>query len=117
MTLLTPLFGLLALLAIPILLLYMLKLRRQEVKVSSTLLWQMLLEDRQANVPWQKLRRNLLLLVQLLILAALIFALLRPALPSDTIGNAEVIVVLDASASMQATDVSPSRFDAAKDEA
>ena len=117
MTLLTPLFGLLALLAIPILLLYMLKLRRQEVKVSSTLLWQMLIEDRQANVPWQKLRRNLLLFVQLLILAALIFALLRPSLPSDTIGNAEVIVVLDASASMLATDVSPSRFAAAKNEA
>ncbi len=116
MSFLTPLFGLLALLAIPILLLYMLKLRRQEVKVSSTLLWQMLLEDRQANVPWQKLRRNLLLFVQLLILAALIFALLRPALPSDTIGNAEVIVVLDASASMQATDVSPNRFDVAKNE-
>jgi Ca-activated chloride channel family protein len=116
MTFLTPLFALLALLAIPILLLYMLKLRRQEVKVSSTLLWQMLIEDRQANVPWQKLRRNLLLFVQLLILAALIFALLRPALPSDTIGNAEVIVVLDASASMLATDVTPTRFSAAKDE-
>ncbi len=116
MTFLTPLFALLALLAIPILLLYMLKLRRQEIKVSSTLLWQMLIEDRQANVPWQKLRRNLLLFVQLLILAALTFALLRPALSSDTIGNAEVIVVLDASGSMQATDVSPSRFNTAKNE-
>lgn len=116
MSFLSPLFALLALLAIPILLLYMLKLRRQEVKVSSTLLWQMLIEDRQANVPWQKLRRNLLLFVQLLILAALLFALLRPALRGDTIANAEVIVVLDASASMQATDVSPSRFAAAKNE-
>ncbi|OQX65048.1 MAG: hypothetical protein B5M51_01925, partial [Anaerolinea sp. 4484_236] len=104
MRFLSPLFALLGLLAIPILLLYMLKLRRQDVKVSSTLLWQMVVQDRQANIPWQRLRRNLLLFIQLLILAALVFALLRPAFSSDMISNAEVIVVLDASASMQATD-------------
>ena len=116
MSFLSPLFALLGLLAIPILLLYMLKLRRQDVKVSSTLLWQMVVQDRQANIPWQRLRRNLLLFIQLLILAALVFALLRPAFSSDMISNAEVIVVLDASASMQATDVKPTRFEAAKKE-
>ncbi|MCC6191901.1 MAG: BatA domain-containing protein, partial [Anaerolineales bacterium] len=60
MALLTPLALLLGLLAIPILILYMLKLRRREVEVSSTLLWQLLLRDREANAPWQRLRRNLL---------------------------------------------------------
>jgi Ca-activated chloride channel family protein len=114
--LLSPWFILFGLLAIPIIVLYMLKLQRQKVEVSSTLLWQMVLQDRQANRPWQKLKRNLLLIVQLIILAALVFALIQPATPGNTISNAQVIVILDASASMQATDVSPSRFEAAKKE-
>lgn len=115
MSLLTPLFLLLSLLAIPIIVLYMLKLRRKEVEISSTMLWQMVLRDRQANAPWQKLRRNLLLLLQLLILAGLVFALARPAIPVPAVATGSVIVLLDASASMQATDVQPSRFDAALD--
>jgi len=94
----------------------MLKLQRQKHEVSSILLWQMVLQDRQANRPWQKLKRNLLLIVQLVILAMLVFALIQPAVPGKAISNAQVIVILDATASMQATDVSPSRFDAAKKE-
>lgn len=104
----------LALLAIPILLLYMLKLRRKQAMVSSTLLWTELLRDRQANAPWQKLKRNLLLLLQLIILAALVFAFARPAIATDAPASGSVIVLLDASASMNATDVSPSRFEAAR---
>jgi len=58
MQLLTPLSLLLAGLAIPIILLYMLKLRRKQVQVSSTFLWEQLLREQQANAPWQKLKRN-----------------------------------------------------------
>jgi len=117
MSFLTPLFLLLGLLALPIILLYMLRLRRREVLVSSTLLWQKLLRDREANAPWQKLRRNLLLFLQLLILLALVLALARPFLPVPTIVSGSVVVLLDASASMQAMDVEPTRFAAAKAEA
>jgi hypothetical protein len=114
---LTPFFLLLGLLAAPIILLYMLRLRRREVLVSSTLLWQKLLRDREANAPWQKLRRNLLLILQLLILAALVLALARPFLPVPSVVSGSVVVLLDGSASMQATDVEPTRFEAAKAEA
>ncbi|HNT22937.1 MAG TPA: BatA and WFA domain-containing protein [Anaerolineales bacterium] len=103
----------LGLLAIPVLLLYMLKLRRRRVEVSSTMLWQALLRDRQANAPWQKLKRNLLLLLQLLILAALVIGLARPAVPVASVSSGSVVILLDASASMNANDVSPSRFAAA----
>jgi len=113
---LTPAFLALGALAIPIILLYMLRLRRREVMVSSTMLWQKLLRDREANAPWQKLRRNLLLFLQLLILAGLVLALARPYLPIPSVINGSVVVLLDASASMQATDAEPSRFDAAKEE-
>jgi hypothetical protein len=111
---LTPLFLSLAALAIPILILYMLKLRRRETEVSSTLLWRMVLRDREANSPWQRLRRNLLLLLQLLLLALLVIALARPFLPVPVVATGQITVLLDASASMNATDVAPTRFEAAK---
>ncbi len=111
---LTPLAFLLGLLALPILVLYMLKMRRREVSVSSVLLWQRLLRDREANAPWQKLKRNLLLILQLLLLAALMFALARPFLTVPAVARGTVIVLLDASASMSAGDVAPSRFAAAQ---
>lgn len=117
MSFLTPLFLLLGLLAGPIILLYMLRLRRQEMRVSSTLLWQKLLRDREANAPWQRLRRNLLLILQLLILAFLVLALARPFIPVSTVVSGNVVVLLDASASMQATDIEPNRFAAATEEA
>ncbi|MFQ6133950.1 MAG: VWA domain-containing protein, partial [Armatimonadota bacterium] len=113
MSFLTPLALIFAGLSIPIILLYMLKLRRRDVLVSSTLLWQRLLRDREANAPWQRLRRNLLLLLQLLVLALLTLALARPFFPVPSVVSGSVVILLDASASMQATDVEPTRFDAA----
>ena len=113
MNFLRPVALALGLLALPILLLYMLKLRRRSVEVSSTMLWQALLRDRQANAPWQKLKRNLLLLLQLLILAALVLGLARPAIPVASVTSGSVVLLLDASASMNASDASPSRFEAA----
>lgn len=111
---LAPVALLLGLLALPILVLYMLKMRRRQVEVSSVMLWQRLLRDREANAPWQRLRRNLLLILQLLLLAALVFALARPFLTVPAVARGAVIVLLDASASMSATDVAPSRFAAAQ---
>ncbi len=110
---LAPLALTFAALSIPILILYMLKLRRRDVLVSSTLLWQRFLRDREANTPWQRLRRNLLLLLQLLILALLTLALARPFVPAPTVVTGSVVVLLDSSASMQARDVEPTRFDMA----
>lgn len=115
MNFLTPLGFLGALIAVPIILLYMLRLRRREVTVSSTFLWRQVLQDAEANTPWQRLRRNILLFLQLLILALLIFALVRPYLTVPTISAGQVTVLLDASASMNATDMDGlSRFEVAK---
>ena len=111
---LTPLGLAFAALSIPIIIMYMLKLRRRDVLVSSTLLWQRLLRDREANAPWQRLRRNLLLLLQLLILVVLALALARPFVPTHVVVSGSVVVLLAASASMQATDVAPTRFETAR---
>src|SRR5881398_2244234 len=117
MSFLTPLALALGALAGPVIVLYMLRLRRREVQVSSTLLWQQILRDREANAPWQRLRRNLLLLLQLLILAALVIALARPFVEVPTVTTGRIALLIDASASMNATDVQPSRFEAARQQA
>lgn len=114
---LTPSALALAALAIPIIIFYMLKLRRQPVRVSSLMLWQQVLQDRQANAPWQRLKRNLLLLLQLLGLALLVMALARPFLAVEARVQGNVVLLLDTSASMQATDVAPNRFAAAQEAA
>lgn len=104
MTFLSPLaFALLALIP-PIIALYLLKLRRQDYEVSSVYLWQRFVRDVEANAPWQRLRRNLLLLLQVLFLLLLILALVRPATPTDGVAGQSVVLVLDHSASMAATD-------------
>ena len=117
MSFLTPLAFLGALLAAPIILMYMLRLRRREVLVSSTFLWQQVLQDNEANTPWQRLRRNLLLLLQLLILALLVFALARPFMTVPAVSTGQIALLLDASASMNATDDSGTRFAAAQQQA
>jgi Ca-activated chloride channel homolog len=93
---------------------YLLKLRREDRRVSSTFLWQRIVRDVEANAPWQKLRRNLLLLLQLLLLALLALALARPFFRTAGIAGRNLIVIIDRSASMQATDAAPSRLAAAK---
>ncbi len=105
MSLLAPLGLLALLLAIPIILLYMLRLRRREVRISSTYLWAQVLRDREANTPWQKLRRNMLLLLQLLILLLLAIALARPYINVPAVTSGQTALLIDASASMNTTDV------------
>ena len=107
--------GLLAL-AAPIIALYMLRMRRQERVVSSTLLWERAIRDVRANTPWQRLRPNLLLLLQLLALLALVVALARPFWLGATPLGTNLVVIVDVSGSMGATDVAPSRLERAKDE-
>ena len=71
MTWLTPmLMGVAAAVALPTLvILYFLKLRRRDLEVSTTLLWKKSIQDLQANAPFQRIRRNILLLLQLMALA------------------------------------------------
>jgi hypothetical protein len=110
----TPL-ALLGLLFIPaVVAMYLLKLRRDETIVPSTMLWSRLMADVEANAPWQKLRRSLLLLLQLLLVAILAILAARPFLERPAGLARDVVVVLDTSASMGATDIGPNRLEAAK---
>ena len=96
---------------------YLLKRKRMVKLVSSTLLWQKFLADAQASSPFQKLRHNWLLVLQLLLLALAVLALSRPYFAGHTTASDLRVVILDASASMQSTDEEPSRFEKARAEA
>jgi len=110
----TPL-ALLGLLFVPaVIAMYLLKLRRDEAVVPSTLLWTRLVADVEANAPWQKLRRSLLLLLQLLLVIILALLAARPFLERPAGLARDIVLVVDTSASMGATDVVPDRLTAAK---
>lgn len=100
-----------------IVLFYLLKRRRVIVRVPSTVLWQRYLAETQASAPFQKLRKNWLMFLQLLLLAFAVFALTRPYFAGQQRPSQLRVMILDASASMQSTDVAPSRFEAARAEA
>jgi Ca-activated chloride channel homolog len=117
MPFITPL-ALAGLVFIPVVVaMYLLKLRRDETVVPSTLLWSRLSTDVEANAPWQRLRRSLLLLLQLLLVMLLVLLAARPFLERPAGLARDVVLVMDTSASMAATDVAPNRLAAARDAA
>jgi Ca-activated chloride channel family protein len=87
-----------------IILFYLLKLKRKRREVPSVLLWQRALEEMEANAPFRRLRRSLLLLLQLLALAAIVFALARPLVTTRALAAGSTIIILDTTASMNARD-------------
>jgi hypothetical protein len=95
--------------------LYILKLRRRTVAVPFSVLWQRILKDKEATSLFSKLKRLLSLLLQLALLLLLVLALGDPRAAATLIKGRNLVVLVDASASMQATDVAPSRLGAAKD--
>ena len=109
-------FGFAALLPV-IVVFYFLKLKRRELPISSTYLWKKSIHDLRVNSPFQRLRKNLLLWLQLLLAALLVFALARPAMNMSSETGRRYICLIDTSASMAATDVSGGRIDMARREA
>jgi hypothetical protein len=85
-------------------LLYFLKLKRRVVVTSSTFLWHQALNDLRVNSPFQRLRMNVLLFLQLFALILLLFALARPVSNIGGLKGTDSILLLDVSASMQTRD-------------
>lgn len=94
---------------------YILKLRRRPVAVPFSKIWERILRDKEATSLFSQLKRLLSLLLQLALLALLLLALGDPRAAANLIEGRNIVVLIDASASMQAVDVGPSRVEAAKE--
>jgi hypothetical protein len=104
--------------AVPVVILFYLLKRKRVVRlVPSTVLWQKFLAETQASAPFQRLRKNWLLFLQILLLLLAVFALMRPYFAAKIRPAQLRVIILDSSASMQARDEAPSRFEKARAEA
>ena len=106
-------------LAIPIVIFYILKIRMRRVPVSTTLFWRQIFEEKQPRSIWQKLRHLLSLLIQVAFLLLLVFALAEPIFKWEIREARKLVLVVDNSASMNASDEpsSPGRLAKAKEDA
>jgi hypothetical protein len=107
--------ALIGLLSLPVIVaFYMLRLRRRDVPVGSTFLWQQLIRDVEANAPWQRLRFSWLLLIQLMIAGLVVLAAARPFTTAASPLAANVVLIVDTSASMAAIDPEGARIGLAR---
>lgn len=106
MSVLSPVMGalLFAAVAVPLLALYFLRLRRTRRVVSSSLPWVRRTEDLRANAPLQRIRPSLLLFLQLLLLALLALAVAQPIVRGWGVRGGRVVMLIDCSASMGTLD-------------
>lgn len=100
-------------LLVPLVVLYVLKRRRQQRVVGSTLLWEQALRDLRAERPWKKLSPQVSLLLQALIIIAGAVALARPAGAGRAPQGSRLALVVDVSVSMAAREGGSSRIERA----
>ena len=117
MNFLSPTAFLLFGLAAPIVVLYILRLRRRREPVSTLMFWEQIFREKQTTSLFQKLKHLLSLLLQLLFLTLLVLALARPQFAFMTKSARQIILIIDRSASMNAVDGTLSRLESAKQRA
>ena len=105
--------------AIPaVLLFHFYRVQRRAVRVTTLRFWEPVARDQGATrAAWRRFKPNWLLLFQLLAVLALVLALARPTLTLDVVGWPRLVLIIDTSASMKATDVPGGRFTAAREQA
>ena len=110
------LFGL----AIPIVALYILRLRRRREPVSTLMFWEELFRERQTTSLFQRLKHLLSLLLQLLFLTLLVLSIARPQFAFITKSARQLVLIIDQSASMNAIEADTdgrTRLEVAKESA
>lgn len=111
----TSLWPLFLLITVPLLImLYILKRKYKEEVISSSLLWKEVYKNTRATTPWEKFRKNIMFLLQLLILLFIILALMKPFLKFGGESYKNVIMVVDNTASMSTLYNDKTRLEEAK---
>lgn len=90
------------LLTVPVvIILYLLKPKGKDYRISSNLLWDKLFRNQQSKTFLEKFIHNILMYLQILILLILVLALMSPYLHGQGRSRGNVVLVLDTSGSMQ----------------
>lgn len=97
----------------PLVLLYVLKVRRRRVRVPSVWLWREVRRELEARTPWKRFVLQVPLVLQALALIAMALAAARPVTSGAMLASEHVAIVIDTSASMGATRGEGTRFDEA----
>ncbi len=101
-------------LALPIIGFYILKIRLRRVPSSTNLFWKQIFNEKPPRSLWQNFRHLLSLLLQLLMLFLLVISIADPYFPWQLLHARRIVIVMDHSASMRATDIKPSRVEASR---
>ena len=104
-------------LAVPIVVFYILKIRLRRQPVSTVMFWKQVLDEQNPRSIWQRLRHLVSLLLQLAMLALLALAVADPYFFWEVRAARRIVVVVDNSASMNATDAKSTRLAEAKRQA
>lgn len=100
-----------------LILFYFFKKQFDRRMIPSVYLWEQTVREWETNRRWRKLQRNLLLLLQMLVMLCLIFALARPYVSGEGVSGDQLVLVMDTSASMTVQEEDGTRFERAKAEA
>lgn len=96
------LWPLVLLLSVPVvIILYLLRPKGKDYRISSNLLWDTLFRNQQSRTFLEKFIHNILMYLQILILLLMVLALMSPYIHREGGSRGNVILVLDTSASMQ----------------
>lgn len=107
------------LLLIPIIIImYLMKQKMTDCPFPSLFLWTEMYKNKESNTPWEKLKKNILLILQLITVVVLVVALMSPYLITDKALSERVVLVIDNSGSMNTMyDETHTRLEKAKEQA
>ncbi len=115
MNILNPTALYLLLLIPPVVILYFMKLRRKRFIVTAAFLWDKVMKEARVDSFFQKLRFNILLILQILFILFLVSSLIRPYFQSMGTLSSETIFIIDTSAGMKTDEGGKTRFDLARE--
>ena len=103
---------------IPILILiHTLKPKPKQVEVSNFFLWQAVLKERSRNLSFERLQRNLPLILQIALVTLAALALANPTWEYSVSRSGNLILIVDTSASMKTNTATGTRFEHAIEKA
>lgn len=101
-----------------IIIMYLLKQKAVAHSVPSLMLWKEMYTNIEANTPWEKLKKNWLMILQIITLIVLIVAIMSPFILNKGSGADHCVIIIDNSGSMGlAYNSNETRLEHAKGEA